>query len=165
MQKVVSVNEAWDRKYPEQVVLVITRNDDGRINLMAVGWVAVVSDEPPMFMLGIDHPAYTLELIRKHREFVVAYPSKEMADAVLYAGTVHGHNEDKGSKSGLKFSPGIKGNVPLLTDAVANFECRLTTEYCPGNCPLIIGEIINATSNENPEVKRLINAGKGYDLQ
>ncbi len=164
MQKRVSVEKAWERKYPEQVVLVITKNAEGRVNLMAVGWVCLVSDEPPMFLLGIDDPAYTLELIRKRGEFVVAYPSGSMAKETLYAGTVHGHREDKGRKAGLLFASAEVVDVPILADAVANFECRLVTEYRPGNCPLIVGEVVASHVNTDDSVRRLVNLGKGYQL-
>ena len=165
MQKQSSVTEAWERKYPEQVVLAITQSRDGRVNVMAIGWVCIVSDEPPMFLLGIDDPAYTLELIRESGEFVIAYPSKNMAKETLYFGTTHGHNIDKGKISGLKFEPASKVDVPLLSDAVANFECRLVTEYRPGNCPLVVGEVIASSVNTDESILRLVNAGKGYKLQ
>lgn len=165
MQKPASIEVAWGRKYPEQVVLAITKSPEGKINAMAIGWVTLVSDGPPMFLLGIDDPAYTLELIRQTKEFVIAYPSKAMAKETLYFGTVHGHKEDKGTKSGLKFVPGEKVSVPLLDDAVANFECKLVAEYRPGNCPLVVGEVIASHVNTDDNVQRLINAGKGYQLQ
>ena len=164
MQKSVTVAEAWVRKYPEQVVLAITKNEQGRVNLMAVGWTCTVSEEPPMFLLGIDEHAYTLELIRKNKEFVVAYPCVEMAAETLYLGTTHGHQEDKGAKCGLKFAAADKVKVPLLVDAVANFECRLVDIVQPGDCPLVIGEIVAAHVNTDDSVKRLFNRGKGYQL-
>ena len=165
MQESASINEAWQRKYPEQVVLAITKSPDGRINAMAIGWVTLVSDEPPMFLIGVDDPAYTLELIRQNKEFVIAYPSKAMAKETLYFGTVHGHNIDKGRESKLDFTPASKVDVPLLADAVANFECKLVAEYRPGNCPLIVGEVVACSVNTDSEVKRLINAAPGYKLQ
>ena len=165
MQQECSIEKAWARKYPEQVVLVLTKNAQGRVNAMAVGWVTLVSDEPPMFLLGIDDPAYTLELIRKNKEFVIAYPSKEMAEATLFFGTVHGHRRNKGAESGLHFIPGEKGNVPLLADAVANFECKLVTEYRPGNCPLVVGEVVASHVNTDESVLCLVNCGKGYQLK
>ncbi len=165
MQKIATLNEAWQRKYPEQVVLAVTRSEDGRINIMTIGWVCIVSDDPGMFLIGIDDQAYTLELIRKNKEFVLAYPAKDMAAAALYCGTVHGHDLDKGAACGLQFEPGSVVNVPLLSDAVANFECRFVAEYRPGNCPLIVGEIVSSHVNCDDTVKRLINAAAGYDLQ
>ena len=165
MQRKATIEEAWGRKYPEQVVLAITKSPEGKVNVMAIGWVTLVSDDPPMFLLGIDDPAYTLELIRKTKEFVIAYPSKAMAKETLYFGTVHGHNEEKGKNSGLEFIPSKKINVPILADAVANFECKLVTEYRPGNCPLVVGEAVAAHVNTDESVMRLINGGKGYQLQ
>ena len=165
MQKSVSINEAWQRKYPEQVVLAITKSSDGRINAMAIGWVTLVSDEPPMFLIGVDDPAYTLELIRENKEFVIAYPSKAMAKETLYFGTVHGHNIDKGKESKLAFMPASKVDVPLLADAVANFECKFVAEYRPGNCPLVVGEVVASSVNTDESVQRLINAAPGYKLQ
>ncbi len=165
MQKIATIEEAWDKKYPEQVVLVITRSPEGKINLMAVGWVCIVSDDPPMFLTGIDDGAYTLELIRKTKEFVIAYPSRSMAEQTLYAGTVHGHHEDKGLQSGLKFIPGEKVHVPISADAVANFECRLVDIIRPGNCPLVIGQVLSSHINADPSVSRLVNWGKGYQLR
>ena len=73
MQNECDVLKAWERKYPEQVVLVITKNKAGRINAMAVGWISIVSDEPAMFQVGIDDNAYTLELIRETKEFTIAF--------------------------------------------------------------------------------------------
>ena len=165
MQKNASLADAWLRKYPEQVVLVLTRHSDGRINLMAVGWIAIVSDDPGMFMIGIDDQAFTLELIRQNKEFVIAYPAKDMAEVTRFVGTVHGHNIDKGRESGLVFAGADTVNVPILSDAVANFECKLVAEYRPGNCPLIVGEITACHVNSDPAVQRLVNAGAGYLLQ
>ena len=165
MQKQSSISDAWGRKYPEQVVLAITKSKDGRVNVMAIGWICIVSDEPPMFLLGIDDPAYTLELIRESGEFVIAYPSKSMAKETLYFGTVHGHEIDKGKISGLKFEPASTVDVPLLADAVANFECRLVTEYRPGNCPLVVGQVVASSVNTDNSILRLNNIGSGYKLQ
>ncbi len=164
MQKIATIEEAWGRKYPEQVVLAITKNAEGRVNLMAIGWVCIASDEPPMFLVGIDDNAYTLELIKQNKEFVIAYPSSEMAKETLYVGTTHGHNEDKGTKSGLHFSPAEKVDVPLLADAVANFECKLVEISRPGNCPLVVGQVVATHVNTDENIKRLVNLGKGYQL-
>lgn len=165
MQKSVPVTQAWQRKYPEQVVLVITKSPDNRINVMAVGWVCIVSDDPAMFLIGVDDPAYTLELIRRNKEFVIAYPGKSMAKETLYFGTVHGHNINKGMESKLEFTAAEIVDVPLLSDAVANFECEFVTEYRPGNCPLVVGKVVASHVNCDGSIQRLVNAGAGYQLQ
>jgi flavin reductase (DIM6/NTAB) family NADH-FMN oxidoreductase RutF len=59
MQRQETAARAVQRRYPEQVMLVVTRSADGRTNIMAVGWTGIASGDPLMFMLGIDDGAYT----------------------------------------------------------------------------------------------------------
>jgi flavin reductase (DIM6/NTAB) family NADH-FMN oxidoreductase RutF len=164
MQRKTTIENAFKRKYPEPVVLVTTRAPGGRANVMAVGWVMIASSEPWMFALGIDDGAYTYELIRKTREFVVAFPSEEMTKETRYAGTHHGHTQDKFAATGLKTQPATAVQAPLIADAVANFECRLSKIVRPGDCPVIFGEIVAAHENRDRRRRRLFNWGRNYTL-
>lgn len=164
MQKKTNISKALKRKYPEQVVLVTTARPDGGANVMAVGWVAIASDEPLMFMLGIDDGAYTYELIKKTKEFVVAFPNEKMAREVLFAGTRHGRHGDKIAASGLKTQQAGVVKAPLIADAVANFECKLVAIYRPGNCPLVIGEVVAAHENVSSDARRLYTVAAGYKM-
>jgi flavin reductase (DIM6/NTAB) family NADH-FMN oxidoreductase RutF len=155
MQRKTTVKKAMARKYPEPAVLVTTRSPGGKANVMAVGWVTMASYEPPMFVLGIDSGALTYALIRKTKQFVVAFPHERMARAVLYAGTHHGHKIDKLKEAGLKTQEAAKVKAPLIADAVANFECKLVEISQPGDCPLLVGRIIAAHENKNGKLKRL----------
>jgi len=164
MQKQVKVAEALARKYPEQVVLVTTRSKRGQANVMAVGWVCVASGDPPMFLLGIDDEAYTYELIRKTREFVVAFPSARMARQTLFVGTRHGHKMDKFAACGLTAQKAALVKAPLVAEAVANFECRLVEITRPGDCPLAVGRVVAAHVNTNRTLRRLYTVGQGHRL-
>ena len=159
------MGDAIVRKYPEQVVLVTTRASDGQANAMAVGWVAVASGDPLMFVLGISDEAYTYKLIRRTREFVVAFPSERMAHEVLYVGSRHGGpGRDKPAECGLAVQAASRVCAPLVADAVANFECRLVRSFKPGDCPLIIGEVIAAHVNRNRGLRRLYTVGPGHKM-
>ncbi|MDD5484312.1 MAG: flavin reductase family protein [Kiritimatiellae bacterium] len=164
MQKKTNIQKALKRKYPEQIVLVTTAVPGGGANIMAVGWTAIASEEPCMFMLGIDDGAYTYQLIRKTKEFVVAFPNEKMRREVLFAGTRHGQHCDKIAASGLRLQKAGKVRAPLLADAVANFECKLVRVYRPGDCPLVVGEVVAAHENKNAGLKRLYTVGAGYKM-
>jgi len=164
MQKRATAEEALKRKYPESVALVVACGPAGKANVMAVGWIALASSEPWMFVLGIDAGAFTYGLIRRTREFVVAFPSEQMAAATLYAGTHHGHRLDKLAATGLRTQPASVVRAPLLADAVANFECRLVRIVQPGDCPLLFGEVVAAHEHTNLRRKRLYNWGGEYTL-
>ncbi len=155
MQKKANTRKAMSRKYPEPVVLVTTRSPKGKANVMAVGWITMAAEEPPMLVLGIDSGHYTFELIRKTKQFVVALPHERMARAVLHAGSVHGREHDKFAEAGLKTQPAAVVKAPLIADAVANFECKLVTIVQPGDCPLVVGRIVAAHENRNRNLKRL----------
>jgi flavin reductase (DIM6/NTAB) family NADH-FMN oxidoreductase RutF len=164
MQKKTTIKKASSRKYPEQVVLVTTRSRKGKANVMAVGWIAIASGEPMMFVLGIDDGAHTYELILQTKEFVVAYPSEKMAKQVLYVGKNHGHNRDKITECGMKTQNASRVRAPLVTEAVANFECKLVDILKPGDCPLIVGEVVAVHENKNPTVRRLYTVGPDHTL-
>lgn len=155
MQKKTTTKEALSRKYPKPVVLVTTHAPNGRLNVMAVGWITAASMDPTMFVLGIDDEALTYKNIRKTKEFVIAFPHEGMAREVLYAGSHHGHKTDKIAATGLALQKASKVKAPLLADAVANFECRLVAITKPGDCPLIVGQVIAAHANTNKKLKRL----------
>ena len=162
MQRQGDIEQAIQCKYPEQVVLVVTRGSDGHANVMAVGWTGIASGEPLMFMLGIDDGAYTYELIRTTKSFVVAFPSEHMGTAVLHAGSVHGRDRDKLAEAGLATAPALHVPAPLLADAVANFECELVDIVQPGDCPLIFGRVLAAHVNTDPDLRRLYTVGSGH---
>jgi flavin reductase (DIM6/NTAB) family NADH-FMN oxidoreductase RutF len=164
MQKKSDVKSALSRKYPEQVVLVTTRGKKGNANVMAVGWVAQASDDPVMFMLGIDDGAYTFKLIRETREFVVAFPNEAMGKQVLFAGTCHGKGRDKIAEAKLAVQEADKVRAPLIADAVANFECKLAAIHRPGNCPLVFGRVVAAHENIDKKIRRLYTVGKDYRM-
>ncbi len=164
MQIQTDVEKAFLRKYPEPVVLVTTRNAEGRANAMAAGWFSVASSDPWMFMLGIDESAYTYELIKATGQFVVAYPSESMVFQVLHVGSHHGHNRDKLTECGLALQKAEKVSAPLIAGAVANFECELVDIYKPGDCPLIMGKVLLAHENADAAQKRLYTVGPHYTL-
>ena len=87
MQIKVSFDEAKNRKYPEQVAIVIARDDAGKYNPITLCWIMYTSFKPPMLAVSIGKTRYSLELIRRAGEFVVSYPSVAMADTALYFGT------------------------------------------------------------------------------
>jgi flavin reductase (DIM6/NTAB) family NADH-FMN oxidoreductase RutF len=164
MQKQIEFSEAITRKYPEQVVLVTTRSREDKANVMAVGWVTIASGEPPMFILGIDDGAYTVELIRQTEQFVVAFPSEQMASQTLFVGTHSGRDKDKFAEAGIAVQEAVAVKAPLIRDAVANFECRLVQVVQPGDCPLVIGQVVAAHVSADTNLRRLYTLAKGYML-
>ena len=156
--KRVEVSEALARKYPEWVVLVVTRRSDGLVDVMPAGWAMVTSGRPPMFAVSVGHGRYTHELIEQGGEFVIAFPSPGMGPAIDYCGSHSGRDVDKIAHTTLEVLPSSEIEPPLVKDAIVNLECRLAGSLITGDHTIFAGEIVAAHIEEDVRA-RLVNFG------
>ncbi len=163
MQKKVEYTDAIKMKYLEQVVIAIAKDEKGTANPMTIGWCMPASGSPPMFAIGVAPKRYTAEAIRHSKCFTVVFPSADMRDQVMAFGTKSGRDTDKLAESDLKAEPAAEIDSVILSDAVANFECRLTNEFVTGDHILFIGEVVASHLNEEKK-KRCYTVAAGGKL-
>ncbi len=156
--KEVSVEEAWKRKYPEQVSWAVSVDSEGKANIISLGWCMTTSFKPPMMAISVGKTRYSHKLISESREFVLAFPSEEMGKEVLYCGTHSGRKVDKFKETGLVAVPAKRVRPPLIEGCVANFECRVVGEIETGDHTIFVGEIVAAHISEEKK-RRLYNLG------
>jgi flavin reductase (DIM6/NTAB) family NADH-FMN oxidoreductase RutF len=164
VQKSVPYEEAIPRKYPEQVVVAIARDPRGKHNPITLGWTMITSHQPPMMAISVGRTRYSLEVIRTAGEFVIAFPSSEMAKDALFFGTHTGREVDKFAEQGTALQPATAIDCVLLADAVANFECVLEGELQTGDHSIFAGRVVAAHVNEDESLERLYTLGPGYEL-
>jgi flavin reductase (DIM6/NTAB) family NADH-FMN oxidoreductase RutF len=163
VQKATTYLEAIALKYPEQVVIAIAKDRQGKYNPITLGWTMVVSHDPPMMAIAVGKTRYSLEAIRSAGEFVIAFPSEHQAKETLLYGTKSGRDADKLADAGAKTAPAKKIDCVLLWEAVANFECELVSETEAGDHVVFIGQIVCSHVNETP-LNRLYTVGQGYKM-
>src|SRR4030042_2557040 len=95
MQKQVEYSEAIKTKYPEQVVIAIAKDKNGKANPVTLGWTTIVSGTPPMMAIAVAKKHYSIEAINHSKCFTLAFPSSQMAEAALFFGSKSGKNTDK----------------------------------------------------------------------
>ncbi len=164
MQTSTAYGDAIVRKYPEQVVIAIAKDADGKCNPITLGWSMITSHEPPMMAISVGLARYSLEAIRHAGEFVLAFPCAEMADDALFYGTNSGRAVDKLAERHAKTQPAAKIDGVLLTDAVANFECTVESELVTGDHAIFVGKVAAAHVNDDRSLRRLYVLGPGYDM-
>ena len=158
-QKETDYQTAVKTKYPEQIVIVTAKDSSGKANPMPMGWMTIASDSPPLLAISMGQSRYTAEAIKHSKCFTVSYPSSNMGEAVLFFGTRSGRDTDKFAEfKKCCTEPAKKIDCVLLTDAVANFECRLETQYTVGDHILFIAAVVDSHVNTGP-VERLYNFG------
>ncbi|MGA2071801.1 MAG: flavin reductase family protein [Sedimentisphaerales bacterium] len=163
MQKQVSFEKAVKTKYPEQVVIVTAKDKAGKANPVTLGWTMIASYEPPMMAIGVYKGHYSVKCIRHSKCFTITYPSADMAKAALFFGSHSGRDTDKLKEFKCKTASARKVDSILLTDAVANFECRLVKQIATGDHITFFGQIVCSHINKKPK-KRLYSLGTGHKL-
>jgi flavin reductase (DIM6/NTAB) family NADH-FMN oxidoreductase RutF len=163
MQKKTDFEKALKTKYPEQVVIAIAKDKNGRANPVTLGWTMIASGEPPMMAIGVYKGHYSVKCIRHSKCFTLVYPSSDMAKAALFFGSRSGRDTDKFAEFTCKIAPAKKIDSVLLTDAVANFECRLVKQVSTGDHITFIGQVVCSHVNTKRR-KRLYSLGTGHKL-
>lgn len=163
MQKQVKFEQAVKTKYPEQIVISIAMDKKGKANPVTLGWTMIASGDPPMMAIGVYKGHYTIKCIRHSKCWTLVYPSSDMVKAALFFGSHSGRDTDKFAEFACKTMPAKKIDSVLLTDAVANFECRLVKQVPTGDHITFVGQIVCSHVNTKRK-KRLYSLGTGHKL-
>lgn len=163
MQKQVEYEEAVKTRYPEEIVIAIAKDKNGRANPVTLGWTMLASGDPLMMAIAVAKKHYSIEAITHSKCFTIAFPSAQMAEAALFFGSRSGRNTDKFAEFDCATEPASKIDSLLLTDAVANFKCRLHSQVPTGDHITFVGEIVCSHINTKPK-KRLYTIAPGHKL-
>ena len=151
MQKQVEYSEAIKTKYPEQVVIVIAKDKQGKANPVTLGWTMIVSGSPPMMAIAVAKKHYSIEAITHSECFTIAFPSSEMAEAALFFGSKSGREIDKFAEFECETAPTKEIDSLLLASATANFECTLESQVPAGDHIVFIGRVVCSHINTEPK--------------
>ena len=131
--------------YPMPVVLV-GAVVGGRANLLAVGWISRVNNQPPMLAMALNKRHYTNDGIREHREFSVNVPGMDLLEKADYCGLVSGKEADKSKLFNIIY--GKLRSAPLIRECPLCMACTLVEVVSLPSNDLFIGEIVEAYADE-----------------
>lgn len=163
MQKQTEYQQAIKTKYPEQVVIAIAKDKNGKANPITLGWTMIASGEPPMMAIAVAKTHYSIETVRHSKCFTLCFPSSDMADAALFFGSRSGRDVDKFAEFDCAHEPAKVIDSVLLSAAVANFECTLESETDAGDHIIFLGKIVCSHASTEPK-KRLYTIATGHKL-
>ena len=160
MQILKPYGETRPAKYPEPVYIVIVKAPDGGFNPMSAAWVMQTSIEPTLLAVSVGYQRHTYELLRKQKEFVISIPSEQMAAEVDFFGSNSGRDMDKLKALGTATQPTAVIDGVLLSEASANYECRLIGSQKTGDHMIFTGEVVASHIHEK-QLPRLYVLGPG----
>jgi len=129
-------------------VVVISVGDGQQDNLFTIAWNMALRKTPPMAAILTGKRHYSYPFLEKTGEFGINIFQAEMAPAVLGCGKVSGHDlEDKFATLGLQRTPAEHIKAPLVREAIATLECRISHVYDMGASALVMAQILQAQAD------------------
>jgi len=125
-------------------VYVVGVADGERRNAFTAAWLTQVSFDPLLLALSVNPGHASFPLLVGGGGFAVSVLSRDQLDLARHFGTRSGRETDK--LAGVSWRAGRTG-APILADAVAYLECRLTGRIPAGDHEIVIaspvaGEIL-----------------------
>lgn len=128
--------------------VLVSSAHGGRRNVMAAAWNMPLDFDPPKVAVVIDKATLTRELIEASGEFVLAVPSRGIAEKVLAAGSSSGRDCSDGDKFAaleLGTLPASQVAAPLPEGCLGWLECRVIAEpHIQHTYDLFLGEVVAA---------------------
>ena len=139
MKKIATNNVLCIQPIPQTIVSC--RDKKGNNNALVVGFVANVSLDPVMVMVGIAPTRYSHHMVKDSGCFVINFPKKSYKKEYTYLGSTSGRDEDKFEKADIKWKDATYINAPILTDCPVSIECSIVDSTMPGTHELFIGKV------------------------
>jgi flavin reductase (DIM6/NTAB) family NADH-FMN oxidoreductase RutF len=121
-------------------VYVVGVSNGQRQNAFTAAWIMQVSFDPLLLALTINPNHASYQLLKDGGGFVVNVLSREQLDIARHFGTHSGRDFDK--LAGVKWRAGRLG-APILSEALAYFECQLADSMRAGDHEIVIGRVLD----------------------
>jgi flavin reductase (DIM6/NTAB) family NADH-FMN oxidoreductase RutF len=142
MLQPITVHQAQVLTSPNPFALLVSSDQEGRPNLMALSWWTYVSNKPAALAVCLSQKGYSGELIKASNEFALCVVADELKDAAFFCGTCSGRHVDKVAKTGIELVPASQIRTGLVQKSRVAFECKVTVIVPAMDHNLFIAEIV-----------------------
>ena len=133
---------------PVPVVLISSRNNEGKDNVFTVGWVGTVCTRPPMLSISIRPERLSYDYIKESMEFVVNIPHAGMTKEVDFCGVRSGKKIDKIKEMKFTMKECSNINAAYIEECPINIECKVKQIIQLGSHDMFISEVLSSHINE-----------------
>ncbi len=149
--KELSKNEAITLSSPLPFVLVTAIDENERPNAIGVSWVTITSWDPWLFVISVGPERYSHRCIENSGEYVINYPSVELAKAAWMCSTQTGHRVDKFKEFSIEAIPALKVKPPRIKDSTVCIECKVVDRFTTGDHTIFVGEVLAASGDKSQQ--------------
>jgi flavin reductase (DIM6/NTAB) family NADH-FMN oxidoreductase RutF len=138
----IDLNKAIELGSPYPYALVVTLDKEQRPNVMGLSWWTFTSLQPPMIAISVGHPRYTHKCLESCREFVLCFPSEELAKGAWICGIRSGAKVNKLLEAKLETVPSKVVKPPIIERSTVAYECKVVAQMECGDHTLYNGEVV-----------------------
>ncbi|MGL4774669.1 MAG: flavin reductase family protein [Clostridium sp.] len=127
---------------PVPVVLISSKNKEGKTNAFTVAWTGTINTKPPMLSISVRPERLSYEYIIESGSFVVNIPSTDMIKAVDYCGVRSGRNNDKIKEMGFTMVDCTEIDSSYIDECPISIECKVNKILPLGTHHLILADVL-----------------------
>jgi len=118
-------------------------------NAFTAAWLMQVAFDPLLVALSVNASSASYPLLVESSAFVVNVLQQDQLELARHFGTRSGRDGDK--LEGVRWRAGQFG-APVLSDAVAFLECRVTSSVAAGDHVVVIAEVVDGAVLEEDAI-------------
>lgn len=127
---------------PVPVVLITSRNSEGKENVFTVAWTGTICTKPPMLSISIRPERLSYEYIKETMEFTVNLPTRKLTRETDYCGVRSGRTNNKIEEMKFTMMEGKEVKSPYINECPVNIECRVKDIIPLGTHDLFLAEVL-----------------------
>lgn len=140
--RTLSWDEAVELGSPYPYVLAVSVDEEGRPNIIGLGWWTFASWDPPQVAISVGRERYSHHCIQHCGEFVLCFPSAEQKEAAWFCGRKSGRHHHKFEETGLTAVPAHVVQPPLIEGSTVAYECRVVDRLEGNDHTLFLADIL-----------------------
>lgn len=127
---------------PVPVVLVTSRNFEGKENVFTVAWTGTICTKPPMLSISIRPERLSYEYIKEIMEFTVNLPTRKLTRETDYCGVRSGRTNNKIEEMKFTMIEGTEVKSSYIDECPVNIECKVKNIIPLGTHELFLAEVL-----------------------
>lgn len=134
---------------PVPVVMITSKNSEGKSNVFTVAWTGTICTKPPMLSISIRPERLSYDYIAETMEFIVNIPNSSMARETDFCGVVSGNKVDKIKQMEFTMVQGKEVDVDYIKECPVSIECKVKQIIKLGTHDLFLAEVVQSHIDEN----------------
>ncbi len=135
--------------YPVPAFMVSCGTNEKEYNIITISWTGTICTSPPMCYISIRKDRYSYDIIKRTKEFVINYPTEDLAYATDWCGINSGKDFNKFKE--MKLTP-MKAqiiDVPVIAESPMNIECKVVEIKQLGSHDMFIADVVAINADKN----------------